>query len=75
MTAKNQFIRSQKESDGRDFRENHYDKPEFKEQYENFIGGEWVAPAGGEYFDNDFACGRQVLPIARSKEADIEAGD
>ena len=29
-----------------------YDIPRFKEQYENFIGGEWVAPAGGEYFDN-----------------------
>ncbi|RZN09551.1 aldehyde dehydrogenase, partial [Bordetella pertussis] len=24
----------------------------FKEQYENYIGGQWVAPAGGEYFDN-----------------------
>ena len=27
-----------------------YDIPKFKEQYENFIGGEWVAPVGGKYF-------------------------
>ena len=25
-------------------------KVEFKAQYENFIGGEWVAPIKGEYF-------------------------
>ena len=24
----------------------------FKSRYENFIGGEWVAPVKGEYFDN-----------------------
>ena len=29
-----------------------YQKPEFKAQYENFIGGEWVAPVDGEYFDD-----------------------
>ena len=23
-----------------------------KEQYENFIGGEWVPPVNGKYFDN-----------------------
>ena len=23
-----------------------------KPQYDNFIGGRWVAPASGEYFDN-----------------------
>ena len=28
-----------------------FDIPKFKEQYENYIGGEWVAPKGGEYFD------------------------
>ncbi len=27
-------------------------KVQFKSQYENFIGGEWVAPLKGEYFDN-----------------------
>jgi aldehyde dehydrogenase len=25
-------------------------RPQFKERYENFIGGEWVAPVKGEYF-------------------------
>ena len=23
----------------------------FKKQYDNFIGGQWVAPVGGQYFD------------------------
>lgn len=27
-------------------------KVQFKSQYENFIGGEWVAPVKGAYFDN-----------------------
>ena len=27
-------------------------KPEFKSQYENFIGGKWTAPTKGEYFEN-----------------------
>ena len=29
-----------------------YEKPQFKDQYENYIGGEWVAPVDGEYFEN-----------------------
>ena len=29
-----------------------YSKPQYKTQYENFIGGEWLAPTSGEYFDN-----------------------
>ena len=24
----------------------------FKDQYENFIGGQWVPPVSGEYMDN-----------------------
>ena len=24
----------------------------FKKRYANFIGGKWVEPAGGQYFDN-----------------------
>lgn len=24
----------------------------FNSRYDNFIGGQWVAPVGGEYFDN-----------------------
>ena len=27
-------------------------KPEFKPQYDNFIGGKFVPPVKGEYFDN-----------------------
>lgn len=27
-------------------------KPDFKSQYDNFIGGQWVAPVDGEYFEN-----------------------
>ena len=50
-----------------------YDIPKFKEQYENFIGGEWVAPRGGEYFDNISPVdGKPFTRIARSTEADIE---
>jgi aldehyde dehydrogenase len=50
-----------------------YDKPEFKEQYENFIGGEWVAPKGGEYFDNISPVdGKAFTKVARSTAEDIE---
>ena len=28
----------------------------FNEQYENFIGGEWVAPVKGQYFDTVIPC-------------------
>ena len=27
-------------------------KVTFKEKYDNFIGGKWVAPVSGEYFDD-----------------------
>ena len=27
-------------------------KVNFKAQYENYIGGQWVAPVKGEYFEN-----------------------
>src|SRR6185295_10833682 len=50
-----------------------YDIPKFKEQYENFIGGEWVAPRGGEYFDNISPVdGKPFTKIARSTAEDIE---
>lgn len=28
-----------------------YDKPKFKEQYDNYINGKWTPPASGKYFD------------------------
>jgi aldehyde dehydrogenase len=45
----------------------------FKKQYGNFIGGKWVKPVGGEYFDNiSPITGEPFTSIPRSREADIE---
>ncbi|WP_201585695.1 acetaldehyde dehydrogenase ExaC [Psychrobacter jeotgali] len=45
----------------------------FREKYDNFINGEWVAPVDGEYFDNPSPIdGKTICQVARSKEADIE---
>ncbi|MFV7770022.1 aldehyde dehydrogenase family protein [Shewanella marisflavi] len=45
----------------------------FNSRYDNFIGGEWVAPVGGEYFDNRSPVDGQVFcQVARSDERDIE---
>ena len=42
-------------------------------RYDNFIGGEWVAPVDGKYFDNiSPVTGKPVCQIARSQAADIE---
>ena len=42
-------------------------------RYENFIGGKWVAPVDGGYFDNvSPITGKTVCQIARSQAADIE---
>ena len=47
---------------------------QFREKYDNFINGEWVAPIDGEYFDNSSPIdGKVFCQIARSKEADVEA--
>lgn len=44
----------------------------FKSHYDNFIGGEWVKPTGGEYFDNISPInGKPYCKVARSGEADI----
>src|SRR5664279_4897152 len=46
---------------------------EVKERYENFIGGEWVAPTEGRYRDNlTPATGQPFSSIADSTPADIE---
>lgn len=46
---------------------------QFREKYDNFINGEWVAPVDGEYFDNPSPIdGKVICQVARSKEADIE---
>ncbi len=50
-----------------------YNKPTFKEQYDNFIGGEWVAPVGGEYFEDISPVDNSVIArVARSKSEDID---
>jgi aldehyde dehydrogenase len=49
-------------------------KPPFAERYDNFIGGQWVAPRSGKYFDNiSPVTGKVVCKIARSGAADVEA--
>jgi len=51
-----------------------YTKPQYKAQFENFIGGEWVAPQSGEYFDNISPVDGEVLTrIPRSNEADVDS--
>jgi aldehyde dehydrogenase len=45
----------------------------FKPRYENFIGGEWVAPVKGEYFTNITpVTGEPICEIPQSSEEDIE---
>ena len=42
-------------------------------QYDNFIGGKWVAPVQGRYFDNISPINGQVVcTVARSSSEDIE---
>lgn len=46
---------------------------EFKTKYDNYIGGRWTAPLGGEYFENiSPITGKAFTKAARSKAADIE---
>ncbi|WKG04869.1 aldehyde dehydrogenase [Mycolicibacterium sp. HK-90] len=45
----------------------------FESRYDNYIGGEWVAPAEGRYFENPTPVTGQVFcEVARSTEADVE---
>jgi aldehyde dehydrogenase len=45
----------------------------FKKRYGNYINGEWVAPAGNEYFENITpVTGKAFCEIPRSKAADVE---
>src|SRR5215211_5821433 len=45
----------------------------YESRYGNFIGGEWVPPAGGEYFENPTpVTGQAFCEVARSTEADID---
>jgi len=45
----------------------------FREKYDNFIGGRWVAPVRGQYFDNiSPITGKPVCQVARGTAEDIE---
>jgi aldehyde dehydrogenase len=45
----------------------------FKKRYGNYIGGEWVPPTGGEYFENVTPItGRAFCEIPRSTADDVE---
>ncbi len=48
-------------------------KNPFKQRYDNYIGGKFVAPASGEYFQNVTPItGQPFCEIARSNAADVE---
>ncbi len=50
-----------------------YERPEFKAQYENFIGGEWVAPVDGNYFENFSPIDNKLIArVAQSNRKDID---
>ncbi len=44
-----------------------------RNRYDNFIGGEWVAPVKGQYFDNPTPISGEIIcSVARSTAEDIE---
>lgn len=48
-------------------------KVTFKKRYENYIGGNWVPPVKGEYFENvSPVTGKMFCEVARSTADDIE---
>ena len=50
-----------------------YSKPKFKEKYENFINGKFVAPVGGEYFDNTSPIDNTLIAkYPRSQKEDVD---
>ena len=50
-----------------------YDRPQLKERYLNYIGGEYTEPAEGKYFENTSPIdGKPFTEIPRSTEADID---
>jgi aldehyde dehydrogenase len=52
----------------------HYGHPfSFRKRYGNYIGGEWVEPVDGEYFENITpVTGKLLCEVPRSRSADIE---
>ena len=44
----------------------------YKQKYDNFIGGKWVAPVAGQYFDNASPItGKVFCSVARSDASDV----
>lgn len=53
--------------------DNLLEKPKFQETYDNFIGGKWVPPSRGEYFDAISPVdGKSFTQVARSTAEDID---
>lgn len=50
-----------------------YTKPKFEEKYGNFIGGKFVAPKGGQYFENTSPTNNQLIAkYPRSQKEDVD---
>ena len=50
-----------------------YERPSFKERYDNFIGGEWVAPVDGVYFDDVSPVDNKLIAqVAKSNSKDVD---
>ncbi len=48
-------------------------KPKFKDKYENFINGKFVAPVGGQYFDNTSPIDNSLIAkYPRSQKEDVD---
>jgi hypothetical protein len=48
-------------------------KPTLREKYDNYIGGEWVAPVDGGYFEDTSPIDGSVLAkISQSNEKDVD---
>lgn len=53
--------------------QNLVERPTFKDKYENFIGGKWVAPVKGQYFENTSPIdGKVFTKVARSSKEDVD---
>lgn len=49
------------------------DRPSIKPSYDHFIGGKWIAPSSGEYFDNISPIdGKVFTRAARGNKEDVE---
>ncbi|HBY70007.1 MAG TPA: aldehyde dehydrogenase, partial [Flavobacteriaceae bacterium] len=48
------------------------ERPQFKDTYDNFIGGKWEKPVKGEYFESISPVdGNSFTKVARSTKEDV----